>query len=318
MMKNQVLLFFLFLIPLFSRAQSIPTITYGIQAATYGAGALIANPPLPLLYMKAGDNRFAIQPGYVDGHIDDISGSPSGDFRTEGSFKGSGGAIAFNHALTNSLGFFVMGMGAQVKGDFSYSQASGCTGQCSVTSMNDITSSFTSLAAGVNWTFVGGETSDRFSAGLMIGPSYTGATMSERFVNTDSSGTTTDDFTLKTNPSFMTALLGLQVGFNLTDWLILNPYFLTNVNLNEDRCRDYEVTEERVHGTLAGRSTATCGGGSDSKIDVSGNFSSLGLNVIFPKIGLSFSAFTVPSAPTDVTMKALKVKAYVLSVGLEF
>jgi hypothetical protein len=268
--------------------------------------------------MKTGANRLAIQPGYVEGQINYISDSPSGNFLTDGRFTGSGGAIAFNHAFSDSWGLFIMGLGDQVKGDFTYKQASGCTTNCAVTSMKDISASFMSIAAGANWTFAGGQTSDRISAGLFFGPSYTSTTMKERFVYTDQSGTTTDDFDLKTTPSFMTALIGIQLGVGVTDWLILNPYFLTNMNLDDKKCRDYEVTQETVHGTLAGHSTATCGGGNDSKIDIKGDFSALGLNMIFPKIGMSLSAYTMPSTPTDVTMKALKVKAYVLSLGFAF
>lgn len=320
-MRRTLSIFALFLPAFALQARAFQEATYGMQAANYGAGALIASPPLPMLYMKAGMSRFSIQPGYVSGGIDSISGSPSGEYETQGSFSGLGGALAYNHALADSLGYFVMGMGDQVTGDFSYRSTS-CTPYCSSVDTKGIRAAFYSAAIGLNWTFMGGSPDSAISAGIFLGPSLTAATLTQRVAATDSSGALTDDFEMKTAPTFATAVIGVQLGIRFGDYLIVNPYAMTNVNLNDDPCQSYEVTGETVHGTLAGQSTPTCGGATtgvaattNHKIDVRGNFGAVGINLMIPHLGISMSVYTVPNTPSDVTMKGLKVNAYVLALS---
>ena len=304
-------------------AQAQHELTYGLQAATYGAGALIASPPLPMLYMKSGLKHFTVQPGYVEGSIDYTSDSPTGQFQTIGRFSGGGGAVAFDHALTDTVGYFMMAMGDSVGGDFTYRGVSGCSPLCNETGLKDIKATFATVATGINWTFWGGKPEQVFSAGVFAGPAVTTAALSQRVVASNSSGTVTDDFNMKASPTFATVLLGLQLGIAVGDWLVLNPYALTNGAINDDPCINYEVTSQAVPGTLAGKSTPTCGGASnggtatsDHKIDIkSSALSAVGLNIKFPKVGLALNAYSVPETPSDVTMKALKINAYSLSLS---
>ena len=204
--------------------------SYGLQAASYANNLLVASPPLPMLFMKSGASRYSVQPGYVEGKIDATrdSGAGSNAMRTSGKFYGGGGTIAFNRAFTDSFGFYIMAFGNNIGGDFSTEQATGCPAGCPKTEAKDIKAALGAASVGMNWTMLGGSPSNIFSAGLFVGPAITTASMTQRVMRTDSSGAVTDDFEMKVNPTFATALFGLQLGIRVGDWLLINPYIMSN------------------------------------------------------------------------------------------
>ena len=297
---------------------------YGLQTSTYINTLLVASPPLPMLFMKPGVNRISLQPGYVEGKLDALSNTGSGSVntRTRGQVYGGGGAAAFNHAFSESLGFYVLGFGNKVGGEFSVIQESGCS-PCTRTDMRDIKSSFVAGGAGLNWTFLGGSPSSIVSAGVFGGPAVTAISMSQQVVKSDGT-TVTDDFEMKLSPTFLTALFGLQFAFRIGDWFLINPYLLSNWVFNE-QCHTYEVTKTTVSGPLVGRSTSTCGGSTNGspattthQIEMKGDVASIGVNLGFPSMGFSVNVFSMPSVPySGSVLKELKTNLYVATFSFD-
>lgn len=295
---------------------------YGLQASNYLNSLLVASPPLPMLVMKTGTSRYSIQPGYIEGKLDALDPSTSTS-RTRGQVFGGGGAFGFNHAYTDSVGVYVLAFGNKAGGEFSVVQETGCSPTCIRTDMRDIASSFIAAGVGINWTFIGGAPTSVFSAGLFAGPAMTMVNMSQKVVRTDGA-TVTDDFEMKLSPSFVTALFGLQMGFRVGDWVTINPYLMANWVFN-DQCQTYEVTKVNVAGSLAGRSTSTCGGSSNGspattthQIEMKGDVSAIGVNVGLSKIGAALNLYSMPSVPyKGSVLGSMKTSTFILTLALE-
>ena len=323
-MRYRIIVFiFTFLLSITASAQtSFTEAGYGLQTSTYVNTLLVASPPLPMLFMKPGMKRLSLQPGYIEGKLDAVESSSGTSSRTKGQVYGGGGAIGFNHALGESLGYYVLGFGNRVGGEFSVTQESGCS-PCTRTDMKDIKSSFYALGAGLNWTFLGGSQGSVVSAGIFAGPAVTSISMTQQVVKNDGTGVT-DDFEMKVSPTFVTALFGLQLGFRIGDWFLINPYLLSNWVFNE-QCHTYEVTKVTTSGPLVGRSTSTCGGSTNGgpattthQIEMKADVAAIGVNLGFPQAGASINLFSMPQLPySGSVLKEIKANTYIAAFSFD-
>jgi hypothetical protein len=293
-------LFFL----LSAKAKAFHEASYGLQTLAHANNAVLASPPLPMLYMKAGVGQLSVQYAPFSGSID----STLNGFRTAGDVKGNGAALSYNKALSDSLGFYLLAAFNQLTGDFSYT---GPTND--KTYMRDIEAQATNIGLGINWNFIGGSESDFFTAGLILGGASENISMTQRIVSINNSSTTTDDFKMKTNPADPTMMVGLQAGLKLGGFIV-NPYFIGVTGFSDSDCRDYTVTETTVNGPMVGQSSSSCSG--QNKILLKTGFTAMGIRLHYQPLGISLNAVSFPSEPSESELKPLKLNLVMIAISL--
>jgi len=295
---------------------------YGMDATTLANGRIIASPPLPMLYFKAGTQKFTVEPGYVTGNLNTTDATDSGAVTT-GQISGGGGAIAYNYARHDWGGFYIMILGDSVSGNINYAQQSGCGSTCEQVNMANIKGAYGTLTFGGHVTWIGGRENDFFSFGTFGGPAVTAASLSQR-VTISTGNTVTDDFEMKSNPIFPTFLFGVQFGFRFSNYLVINPYYMGNWAISTT-CVPYQVTQTYVQGPNTGASVPYCGGPNGNatlatttnQIEIKGDFQAIGVNVGIPALGLSLNAYTYPvQTAISTTVKNMQMNAYVVALTL--
>jgi hypothetical protein len=283
----------------------------------YGHTIFMASPPLPSLGMRTEADRFGLQLGYVDGRVASRNPDPVTfqSSQLNGHMFGGGGAVSFGRAFSESYGVYLMGVGDNLAGEFNYANTT------STTYMRDVKSTSGTLAAGVAWTILGIQESP-VALGIFGGPSVTFSSMSQKVSVYDGTGALSEEFDMKMTPMIFSALVGVQLGFFVTQSFYINPFATVSLPFTS-QCQSYEVTSTSRAGTLSGQSTSACGGQTngvasttDHKIDLKTGFQSIGVNLVFPGAGLVVGLYSLPDRPSDANLKEMDLRAYML--GLTF
>lgn len=303
-----------------SKAHGISSISNGLQAASATGASILANPPLPMLYMKSGAQRFSIQPAYVEGKMDSLSEPNNGSttFREVGKIYGAGGALGYSYAFTDTFGLYFLAVGSNVGGDFAYVPTDI---NANTLETKNIKSSFGAAGLGFTWTAIGGKPEDIFSLGLLGGPAISSFHLSQRVINTmTSSGTVTDDFEMETTISLPMVFVGLQLGIRLESFLI-NPYFVGFSSVDNKKCHDYKVKSVSVDGNLDGASTTECGGDGQgggstrNQINIIDGTEAFGVNVGYLPWHVAINVFSDSGEPKG--LKGFKTTTVYLTLSFE-
>lgn len=257
---------------------------FAIKAMAHANAALMASPALPPLKAKKSTYDFSLRPALFSAQSDtDNDGDSNYDRSLD--YKGQGLSLLVHGQLSDSLGWFIAGMGNQINGDFSTEGVH--EGTPFKVNSNDVSSSMFQIGGGFSLTLL----KDTFlPIQLFAGPSLT-KTHVEQTVTSNQN----DDFDMTMDPSTLGYMAGLQTGIYFGQWLAINPYVMVGGMINSnDRCQKYEANV-RSYGPFWDFGEPECQDGlnsSTSKLNYDTSFSSVGLNLMIPKWGLSFNIMT--------------------------
>lgn len=274
-----------------------------VNAVAHANGALLANPPLPVLYNKKGAKKLSLQPSYF--LVDDAADADIKDL----DYEGYGLATIFNHMISERFGYYLIGAATQLNGEI---RAPGQNNSGRITS-SDIDSKLYMAGGGLSFTLI---SSKYVSLPVFFGPMYMTGDFKSTITHVDDSGTTLDDFDAESKPSALGYLAGAQLGIHLSKLVTLNPYFIiSGAFSDDDKCQKFEATEVRVQGGLFDFNSQGCrtegGDNSQSLIEFDAFVQSFGVNLIFPTIGLSVNAYAETGEVPQ--FEGTKIKVFFLS-----
>lgn len=255
---------------------------FALKAMAHANAALMASPVLPSLKAKSGSNEFALRPAYFS--AESQGDSLSSNYQRSLDYSGSGLALLFHRQMSHSWGFFLTGMGNQIKGDFSTtSQHQGSSIEVDSKGVN---SSMYQLASGFTLTMF---KDSAFPIQFFAGPSLTNTKVEQTVTSNQG-----DDFDMTMEPSTMGYMVGAQVGLFLSSWLAFNPYYVVGGMMNAaDQCQKF-TSKVRSYGPFWDFGEPACQDGqnsSTSKLEYDTSFAAIGLNVLLPTLGVSVNLF---------------------------
>lgn len=279
---------------------SLANLDTTFNAIGHANGVAMANPPLPILRGKSGAYKLSVQPGI-------FAADETSPFDTKTvDYKGTTAALLFSKMWSDSLGYYVIGMGTKLSGDLSSPGQSGATIHA-----NDIESSLFMAGAGLNFFLLN---NDFISLPIFAGPMLISANVSQHTRQVNGS-TTLDDFEAEVSPSVLGLMVGLQAGFHFSKYFSLNPYVVMAEPLNsDDLCHEYTASNIRVSGSLRDLSSPGCKtNSSQSLVEFDVFLQSFGVNLLFPSLGLGINAFAESG---DVPLfSGVKVQSFFITLN---
>lgn len=266
-----------------SEAMAASSFDKPVKTMAFVNGSLMASPVMPISFAsKKGRNRFSVRPSFfeADSGLQEHDGA-----RWKAKFAGKGLAIMYQWQIFDRAGLYVLGMYNQLdSGEFLGRGNDPSDPQQDVIS-RDVSANFLQTSLGANISLLN---FNNLALELLVGPTFTKANAEQRVVQEDPSNP--DEFIMKLSPTVFGTLLGLQLGIKFSEWFAINPYFMISTPLG-DKCVEYDLTIIQS-GDQTGLSDRACDtGGGKPQVEYDTSFSTLGLNVLIPRLGLSVNAF---------------------------
>lgn len=258
---------------------------FALKAVAHANGSLMANPPMPQLFGKQGDSKLLLRPSVFSASNEDHRDVDPKIV----DYSGTAAAIMYYNQFSERSGYFVIGMGTQLSGEFT-SPGEVVGDPDYIIYANDVESSSYQASIGMYYSLI---KQNHIEVQLLAGPAWTKTKVQQTIVQNDPANP--DDFDMSLEPSLLTYFAGVQMGYKFSDYFVINPYFVISDLVNSsDRCQTYSSVV-RVHGNLFDLGDQNCYEGnnsSTSKIEYDTSFSSIGLNAYIPKWGLTINLFS--------------------------
>lgn len=248
--------------------------------------AVMANTPLPMLFLRKGDRRFTLQPTYfkstTSGQLGDQNKSTSGDSE----FKGGGGAVGAAWSFADRWGLHFSLTGARSTGESDITDAQSAVLRARITDA-DATFMFAHLALARQFF---GKKEGGFSAVLFAGPTFIRARVVQsvqRFRN----GVLAEDYDMDAVANAPGVMGGLELSIPLGRYFRLNPFIVYGTSYKE---MDLTKTKTRLDTGAFPNCDFNISGdcrtptsGTFKPATTSDNLGAPGLNLFFKPLGLA-------------------------------
>lgn len=257
---------------------------FAIESVAHTQGALMANPPMPMLFASPGESELTFKPAYFEASNE--ASQNVDPKRIE--YTGSGLTVSYAKQWSSRLGLLVSIAGHTLSGDF-WGPGDDPNDATERVFAKDVQAQFFQFGLMMNYNLF---RSTGLSLPVFIGPVVSSTKLSQTIVQNDLSDP--DDFDMNMDVTTTGYVAGIQMGLAFSKAVIINPYFVVTGFFDEgDKCQEYTSTV-RTSGNLFDLSDPNCQDGlnsSTSSLEYDIATSSLGLNIVFPPIGLSVNAY---------------------------
>lgn len=276
-----------------------------IKVMAFTNGTLMSTPTLPLLYGKKGEAVLKVQPAHFTGELGNQGQGST--FIRDAEFSGFAASAIWSHLLTESIGWYVTGLANSTSGDFSFNVNDPSDGNFQL-DITDAKSTQFMASLGLSYTLFA---NSFMPLQFFGGPAFV-KTDVEQTVRTTGAASQDDDFDMTLSPTTISVLAGAQMGIRLSDYLVINPYFVISMLVNEDdKCQGFE-TVVRQTGPLFDFGDPNCQDGqnsSTSQIEYDTAFASFGVYLIIPKWGFAVNVFAQSEEPEGIGEPSLQLYA---------
>ena len=280
-MKKILPAIFGLLLTALSAHANIQELEYSVGSTNDVSAYLLLNPPLPMLYYKKGDYQVAVKPYLYSGTFQSHS-------EGAGNFRGEAGAASISYGLADNWGLYVLSMGNELKGYFTYTQDPGRGGGLN-TKINGNKTSFAMVSPAVVYQFFG-EDQKGFTLPVMLGPLAYKTSFSQEFQQSQASdGAAVNDFDMRGDKTGFGVLAGVQAGIDMGRYFRFNPYLL--FAFLQEGAYETSVSNVRLNNSTTEMGDALTPSGSLStptNVSPRGMFAP-GLNFTYRPWGLSFN-----------------------------
>ncbi|MBI4401507.1 MAG: hypothetical protein HY581_07740 [Nitrospirae bacterium] len=266
-----------------------------IRTAISMNNRLLANPPLPLLYLRKGDYKITFQPAYFTGKVDGTDGE---GLPVKGDFDGWGGAVNMSYAFADQWAVYGLVLGSTLSGDFTQVDTSSGITPFKEFRMSGADASSVTLGGGLSYQFFG-ETPGGFTLPVFLGPTLTIRNTESRIVETGfpvGGGPfgVAADYDLKSKGVTPGLFAGIHAGIPLGDYFLLNPF--ATFYYSFQRTMSGEVGAVRVDDGNPQNSLNSFRRG--LRVEAAANGANVGANLVYRPWGLSVN-ITAPFITKD-------------------
>ena len=122
---------------------------FALKAVAHANGALMASPPLPLIANKKGLNKFSVRFANFS-----AKGETTGSLASRIDYTGQGLAFLYSKIINPNWGFYILGMGNSLSGEFA-SSFNSPTGLLT-TEAKDVKGSLIQVSSGLTYNLISG------------------------------------------------------------------------------------------------------------------------------------------------------------------